>query len=198
MQNDDRGVPTLGWSDFARRRYVPGGPHTYFAGPPDELLDRVRGAWDRRRPGAGRADLSQVVVVPVAPDGFVGSTVLVTADTPLRAELVRRQPEEEPYVQVTAQGPREEVRHASVVLYAAATLLENGGTRSGDCDWEIVALIAGPLADEPMDPLTMARNMLRRTGGTPCDYTAEQFATAIWYWAQRAKVAPPPAGQEQP
>jgi hypothetical protein len=186
LENDAIGDLKLGWSGFARDRYVPGGEHTWFAGTHDELLDRVRAAWPRRQPGQGRADRSQVVVVPVAPDGFVCGTVLVTEDTPLHADLVRRQDHEDPYIRVTADGPRETARHAAVVLYSAATLLENGGARSGDFDWEVVALLASPTADEPMDPLTMARNMLAKPGGTPCDYTAREFAEAVWYWSRRA------------
>lgn len=190
MENDDGRDLRLGWSDFARRRCVPGGGHTWFAGGEDELLDRVRAGWAGRRPGLGRLDLTEVVVVPVDPAGFVGSTVLVEADTPLRAELVRRQPHEEPYLQVLADAEPEPVRHAAVVLYGAATLEQDGGRRSGDFDWEVVALIAGPTGSEPMDPLTMARNFLRKPGGTYAPYSAEQFAEAVWYWARRAAAAP--------
>ena len=191
MKNDDaRGCGWVG-AISPEQRYVPGGGHTWFDGSGDELLDRVRAGWAGRRPGQGRADLTEVVIVPVDPAGFVGSTVLVDADTPLRAELVRRQAHEEPYLRVLAAGPPEPVRHAAVVLYSAATLEQDGGRRSGDFDWEVVALIAGPIADEPMDPLTMARNLLRKPGGTHAAYTAEQFAEAVWYWARRAAVAPP-------
>jgi len=186
LKNDDIQVPKLGWSDFARKRYVPGGDHTWFDGTGDELLNRVRSGWPRRRPGQGRADLTEVVIVPVDPAGFVCGTVLVTPEAKLTAELVRRQPHEDAYVRVTAAGPREEAHFANVVLYSAATLEQNDGTRSGDFDWEMVALLAAPVADEPMDPLTMARNMLAKPGGTPCDYTAGEFAAAIWYWSQRA------------
>lgn len=191
MKNDDPKRLRLGWSDFARQRCVPGGGHTWFAGDQDELLERVRARWAGRRPGQGRTDLSEVVVVPVDPAGFVGSTVLVGPDTPLRAELVRRQAHEEPYIRVLADAPPEPVLFASVVLYSTATLDQDGGGRSGEYDWEVVALIAGPVEREPMDPLTMARNLLRKPGGTHCAYTAEEFAEAIWYWAQRAAMALP-------
>ncbi len=183
---------TLAWSEFARRRYVPGSGHTYFEGSETELLDLVRKAWSKRRPGDGRDSLEQVVVVPVEPKRFVGSVVLVDEATPLTASTVRRQPQEHPYIEVTAQGPCEPTRHAAVVLYSAATLLENSGTRSSTADWEIVCLIASSLDPEPMDPLTMARNMLAMPGGTPCKYSARQFAESIWYWAGRAKVDPAP------
>ena len=188
MKNDADRVPSLGWSAFATGRYVPGGRHTYFDGSPEELLDRVRAGWSRRRPGQGREDLAKVVIVPVDPAGFVSSTVLVDDKTVLHAGFERRQAHEEGYVGVTAEGPREEVKFASVVLYSGDTLLENGGTRTTDADWEVVALIAGPVAVEPMDPLTMARNMLEKPGGTWCAYTAEEFAESIWYWAARAKA----------
>jgi len=115
--------------------------------------------------------------------------------TPLHARLERRQPREEPFIQVTADGPREPARHARVVLYSAATLQENGGTRSGDFDWEVVSLQAGADVDPPMDPVTMARNFLEEPGGTFAPYTAQQFAEAIWYWSRRARAHVP---EEQP
>ena len=39
-----------------------------------------------------------------------------------------------------------------------------------------------------MDPLTMARNMLCKPGGTPVDYSAEQFARSVYYWSLRVRV----------
>ncbi|MFO7655282.1 MAG: DUF3228 family protein [Candidatus Krumholzibacteriia bacterium] len=181
-------VPSLAWSRFARDRHVRSGPRTWFDGSEEELLALVRARWADRRPGAGRTDLSQVVVVPVPPDRFVSSTVLVDERTWLHARLERRQPHEEPFVRVTAEGAREPARHASVVLYSAATLEENEGERSGDADWEVVCLIAAPVPDEPMNPVTMARNFLARPGGTPCEYSAREFAEAIWYWSRRASA----------
>jgi hypothetical protein len=187
LKNDLPGdPPEIGWSDFARGRHTPGGQHTWFAGSDGELLRRMQAGWPRRRPGQGRADLSQVVIVPVDPEGFVGATVRVDEDTPLHAHFDRRQAGEEGFIRVTAEGEREPVRHAAVVLYSARTLQENGGRRSTDCDWEIVCLLAGPAEVEPMDPLTMARNYLEKAGGTYADYSAREFAEAIWYWAARA------------
>jgi len=189
-------TPSIGWSDFALARHRPGGRHGWFDGTPEELLELVRRHWRERRPGTGREDLTRVVIVPVPPDRFTGSTVLVNEHTPLRAVFERRQPHEEGFVSVRAEGPREPVHHAGVVLYSAATLLENEGVRSGSWDWEVVSLLASPVPDEPMNPLTMARNMLARPGGTPCRYSAEQFAEAIWYWSRRAPVHVP--GSDDP
>ena len=124
---------------------------------------------------------------PIPADALTG-TSRVDESTALHAGFTRRQAHEEGYVEVTAEGAREEARFASVVLYSADTLLENGGARTTDADWEVVALIAGPVEVEPMDPLTMARNMLEKPGGTWCAYTAGEFAESIWYWAARAKA----------
>ncbi|MBU0742469.1 DUF3228 family protein [bacterium] len=181
-------APTIGWSAFAAARYRPGTSHSHFLGTDDALIGLVRDHWRDRRPGEGRDGLAEVVVVPVPPERFVCATVEVDETTPLHAVFTRRQTHEDGYVEVSAEGEREPARHAAVVLYSAATLLENGGARSTGCDWEIVCLIAAPVADAPMDPLTMARNMLAKPGGTPCRYTAGQFAAAVWYWRDRARI----------
>ncbi len=156
-------------------------------GSPEALLDLVAAHWAERRPGAGRSSLSEVVLVPVPSERFRSSTVWVEEMTGLRAELHRRTPEEEPVVRVLARGEPEPARHANVVLYEKSVLVQNGGVRSTDADWEVVAVLAGAVEDEPMHPLTMARNFLERPGGTYAPYTAEQFAEAIWYWSRRAK-----------
>ncbi len=186
MKNDEFAALKLGWSDFAATRHVPGGKHTWYDGTAEELLELARAGWAGRRPGAGRDGLEKVVIVPVDPVGFVSSTVQVDESTVLHAVFDRRQSHEEGFVRVTAEGQREEALHASVVMYSADTLLENDGSRSGDFDWEVVCLIAGPAAVEPMDPLTMARNMLEKPGGTYCKYSASELAESIWYWAARA------------
>lgn len=179
---------TIGWSDFARLRNCEG--HTYFTGTDEELIERVRKHWEIGHPGLGRDDRSKVFVVPVETDGFVASTILIDNTEELEAVVMQRQPGESSYIHVRGKGPTEPVLYAKVVLYSAEALLENGGSRSTDCDWEIVALIASTVEDEPMFPLTMARNMLHKIGGTPCEYTAEEFAEAIWYWSKRCKVKP--------
>ena len=188
MKNDAPGTPTIGWSDFARGRHLVGGKHTWYEGSDEELHRRMLAGWSDRRPGQGRADLTQVVIVPVVPEGFVGATVLVDEQSTLHAHFDRRQHGEDGFIRVTADGTREPTRHAAVVLYSAETLQENGGTRTTDCDWEIVCLLAGPHEAEPMDPLTMARNFLEKTGGTYAKYSAREFAESVWYWSRRASV----------
>ena len=180
---------SVGWSDFALGRNQPGTGHSYFQGSPAELVKLIEKHWDERTPGTGRADLNKVVLVSVPAEGFVCGTVKVKPHTKLEAELHRRQPHEDPYVRVAAHGAPEPAEHAKIVLYSKEALLENDGKRTGDSDWEIVSIIASPVENEPMDPLTMARNMLEKPGGTPVDYSAEEFARAVYYWSQRAKAA---------
>ncbi len=185
MKNDDLSILKLGWSTFAADRHLPGGKHTWYEGTHEELLDLVRKGWPLRKPGAGREDLTQVVVVPVEAHRFVGNTIQVDKNTVLQAHLDRRQKGEDAFIRVTALGPREKSAFASVVLYSAETLTENDGARSGDFDWEVVCLLAGAAETEPMDPLTMARNMLEKPGGTYAPYSAREFAEAIYFWSCR-------------
>jgi len=180
------GDPSLGWSQFALDRHQDPETPKRWLGTPEALLELVAAHWSQRRPGRGRTDLSQVVVVPVPPTDFVGSTVAVDESTPLRAEWHQRAEGEEFVIRVRAGGEPEPARFAQVVLYSAETLLENGGRRSTEADWEVVALLAGAREDEPMDPVTMARNYLERPGGTYASYSAEEFAEAIYYWARHA------------
>jgi hypothetical protein len=181
------GVPSLGWSKFALDRHEDPESPKRWRGSPEALLELVAAHWADRKPGRGRDDLSHVVVVVVPPTDFVGSTVAVDETTPLVAQWHQRAEGEEPVIRVRAAGGEPEpARFAQVVLYSAETLLENGGTRSTEADWEVVAILAGAREDEPMDPVTMARNYLQRPGGTFAPYSARDFAEAIYYWARHA------------
>ncbi len=176
--------PRIGWSRFATERYVPGQGRSYYRGGPADLIAMVEAHWTARLSGAGRTDLTQVVVVPIPPTDFVGAVVAVDDETELGARFTCRREGEKGFIEVRAEAAATPVHFASVVLYSAATLLENGGERSGDFDWEIVALQASSIEDEPMNPVTMARNFLAEPGGTPCDYSAREFAEAILYWSR--------------
>jgi hypothetical protein len=123
---------------------------------------------------------------------------MVGVDTPLFAEFGRRQRHEDGYAKVTAIGTPEPARFAAVVLYSRAALCENDGTRSTDADWEVVSLITSPVQrltrDDapPMNPLTIARNVLAKPGGTPMPADGElarTLAHAVLFHARRAAAA---------
>lgn len=212
----------IGWSNFALSRHKPEGGFSYFKGTNAQLLSLVRKHWSKRVPGAGRSDLSKVVIVPVPADKFVGNTVKIRDGLSIKAQIKRRQPGEDPFVSTSTDrfywtntkrstdvrdplsrrmsriAPMEKIKYAKVILYSKDALLENNGKRSGDYDWEVVALIASPVKDEPMHPLAMARNFLQKKGGTYAPYhegkTPEQvarfFCKAIYFWSQRVTISP--------
>jgi len=181
----------IGWSNFALKQNEKG-KHSTFTGKPDALIRLVKKHWKKRAAGSGRTDLSKVVIVPIEETKlyrwFSSPWANIADVSYLRAKIVRRQPHEDPYIEVHGRGPKLPVKYAKVVLYSAEALLENDGERSGDFDWEIVAILAGPWDNEPMSPLTMARNYLQEAGGTYAPYTAEQFAESIYFWSQFTKV----------
>jgi len=189
--NKHTNSPNIGWSDFAikqnKKRH-----HSHFKGSHKQLLELVRKHWRKRKPGQGRTDTKQVVVVPIIEPNlhklFGCPYGNIETATHLKAKVTRRRPYEDPYIEVHGRGKSLPVKFAKVVLYSADTLLENDGERSGDYDWEIVAILAGPIDKEPMSPLTMARNFLQATGGTYAPYTAWDFAYSIYYWSQITKV----------
>jgi hypothetical protein len=182
-------VNLIGWSDFAAKRHQVGTGHSYFKYHLDEVAALVEDNFHKALPGQGETDLARKVVVPVPPEGFYCTNVSLEPDMQLRARVVVRQEGEDPFVEVRAEANAKPAKFVKIVCYSAEALLENGGTRSTNRPWEIVAVLASDVESEPMDGLTMARNFLEKAGGTKSVYTAQEFAEAIYYWSQRARVS---------
>lgn len=182
----------IGWSKFALEQNK---DNKKFKGKPKKLIDLVEKHWVAREPGQGRKDLTQVVVVPIYEtkihDLFGSSWAHINDAKRIVGKRVKRQPHEDAFIDVRGTGKPLKVQFVKVVLYSRATLLENDGEVSGNFDWEIVAVLTGPWENEPMTPLTMARNFLKKTGGTFAPYTAKQFAESIYFWSQFIRVNPP-------
>jgi hypothetical protein len=156
----------------------------------DKLVELVRKNWGKRIAGKGRKNLNEVVVVPVPrpkKEHFCCSWVNIKNAKKLTAKVRKRQSHEDSYIEVYAAGKKESVRFVDIVLYSKKTLAENKENSVGDADWEIVAVVVGPWKNPPMNPLTMARNYLRKVGGTYAPYTAKQFAESIYFWSQYVK-----------
>lgn len=190
----------IGWSDFASQRHVPGTGFSYFSASPDDVIVRTGLAWEHRKPGFGEQDLSRKVVVPLHdPNGFYcPPTVPLKLGLPIRCEVTQRQPGEDPSIELfvdIVDAVSQEVfrplpaKAVEIVCYSAEACLENGGTRTTTFPWEIVAVLChSEVEEETMDPLTMARNYLQKPGGTFTDYTAKEFAEAIYNRSTRRRL----------
>ena len=178
---------TIAWGSFAHNRHKPGSGYSYFEGSPKDLLKLVHENWEQRKPGVGRQNLLEVVVVPVPPQRFWTTTVAVDDSTQLKAQLYKRREFEDPYVRVQAEGPAQPAQFAQVVLYSKATL-ESSRETLPPSDWEVVSVVASPVENEPMDPVTMMRNMKGKAGGSQVDYPQEQILDSIDFWSRHVKV----------
>jgi len=175
---------TIKTNPFVRRQ-TKSSKFAHFEGTWEELERLTETHISEAKPGYRDG----VVLVPVPPDGFFTSVVEVTTDSKLWASFEPRRRGEDPLVQVTARGNAKTPAAAvDIVLYRHDVLAE-GNEHSCDADWEIVSINARPTKEDvPMDPVTMARNFLQMEGGTKGEFSADDFAKAIVYWATHCQV----------
>ena len=173
------------------RRQTRESPYSYYAGDLDTLACDVS---LRLANGEGRQGYREgVMLVSVPPARFFTSIVAITDDTLIGASFEARREGEEKHIVVRAHGEKMPAKHVEIVLYRRDVLGADERSLSWlfeptkFAEWEIISINARATEEEePMDPLTMARNYLEKTGGTKGVYTAQQFADSIWYWSQRA------------
>lgn len=194
---------TIGLSKFFSDHSKKSEGNSYTTLADAKLIEAVQRLWANRTPGAGEGtNLDRKVLVPITGDFqhdfgkpifFCPPRVNLVVGMPVCAHVVARQQGEEPYVETFVtpdvaerygyvETPAKDVK---VVLYHKDALLENGGNRTTDADWEIVTLLCSSGDEEPMAALTMARNMLEKAGGSKGEYTAQQFAESVWYWSTK-------------
>lgn len=166
-------------------RQTPDSRFAHFDGSWEELEALTLEHFDRAKPGYRDG----VVLVPVPPERFWSSTTKVTTDTNLWAKFEARQNGEAPHLYVMARGGEKTPAVAvDIVLYRHDVLEEDNDRSSSEADWEIVSVNARVTEEEePMDPVTMARNFLHLAGGTRGTFTAEQFAKSIIFWSQHCQ-----------
>ncbi len=185
----------IGLSEFCRNYNDPKSGNSYTTLSDKELIACVEKNWDKRTPGTGETGIDRKVLVPVSGENFYcPPRIALTKDLPLKARVKYRQEGEDPYIEiyVTFEDAKKygykdiPAVACNVVCYSAEALQENNGTRSTDCEWEIITILAQNSVElEPMLPLTMARNFLEKTGGTKSVYSAKEFAEAIYYHSNR-------------
>jgi hypothetical protein len=204
----------IGWSQFALDRHKYGAGYTFFHCKPELVCEEVKRNWHNRFPGQGETTLERKVVVPMQDiDLFSMSTIKLRLGIPVKAEVVERQPGEDPFIETFVdladfekievpedfKGPIhykngksflgfETPKYVNIVCYSVEALLENNGTRTTDKEWEIVAVLGSNIRIEPMTPLTQARNFLEKVGGTKSIYTAQEFAESIYFHATQRGI----------
>lgn len=156
--------------------------YSHYSGSFTDLVELVAENFEKGTPGYRDG----IMLVPVPAEGFFSGVVQVTADTPLKAEFSARRKGEDPYVQVVALGGEKlPARVVEIVCYRHDVLAADGDN-STEAEWEIISINArtteGP---EPLTPMAMARNFLGMPGGTKAEYTAQQFAEAIWHYRDK-------------
>ena len=121
---------------------------------------------------------------------FICPFVKINEDTKLRAQVVRRRPEEETYIQIQAlNGTKLKTGSVDLIIYRNDVLAETD-EQTTDSDWELISFHAIPegTLDMPMGPITMMRNQLQLIGGTKAYYESNQWAQSVKFWNENAAL----------
>ena len=116
--------------------------------------------------------------------------VKITNNTELISKVVKRQDNEEWYIQTRAKsGTLLEAGRVEYILYRNDILVENN-ENSTNKDWELISMHAIPKGVDkmPMGPVTMMRNQLNLEGGTRAHYTSEEWAEAVEFWQKYVEL----------
>ena len=119
---------------------------------------------------------------------YICPFVKIDDNTKLKAEVIRRRPEEEPYIRIrTLNGIPLTTGSVDIILYHHDILLETNEETTND-EWELISFHAIPEGVKymPMGPVTMMRNQLQLRGGTKAYYKSEEWANSIRFWQQYA------------
>lgn len=182
----------ISWSNFARKNNARNSGNSYTTLSENEVVDLVTRCFPMARPGQSETDLSRKILVPVPCESFYCPPKMpLVLGMNIKSVTKVRQEGEDPYVEsyitekeAVRYGFREiPAKYVDIVCYHKDALTDNGGERSSESDWEIVAILATTGAYEPMNTLAMARNYLEKPGGTKTDYSAKDFAESVYYWA---------------
>ena len=121
---------------------------------------------------------------------YICPFVKIDENTKLRAKVVRRRPEEEPYIQIRAlNGIPLKTGSVDLILYRHDVLTETD-EQTTDSDWELISFHAIPegTLDMPMGPITMMRNQLQLLGGTKAYYESNQWAQSVKFWNENVAL----------
>ena len=119
---------------------------------------------------------------------YICPFVKINENTKLRAQVVRRRPEEKAYIQIRAlNGTPMKTGDVDLILYRHDVLAETDEQTTAS-DWELISFHALPvgIANMPMGPVTMMRNQLQLSGGTKAYYMADIWAESVKFWQEYA------------
>ena len=163
-------------NDFVRRQTT-SSEYSHFAGTWAELEKIAEDYFEKAEDGYRDG----VKLIPVPAGRFYCPGKLIEGKNYICKFEPRREGELS-YLQVKGR-PKYQAKYANLVVYRKDVLRDEA---TSDAEWEIVSINAKETEEEePMNPITMARNFLELEGGTKGRYTAEEFAKAIIYWSQR-------------
>ena len=121
---------------------------------------------------------------------FICPFVKIDENTELNANVVKRRPDEVPYIQIRAINTKPaQTGKVEFILYRHDVLAENN-EHSTDAEWELISIHAIPQGvDElPMGSVTMMRNQLELPGGTKAHYSSKKWAESVQFWQRYAAV----------
>ena len=152
----------------------------------DQIADIAKEELDKKNFTNGyRKGVIVITISDSRAKKFICPLVKINDHTKLKARIVRRRPEEEPYIQIRAlNGENLKTNTVDLVLYHK-DVLDETKERSTDADWELIAFMAIPDGIKmPMGPVTMMRNQLQKPGGTKGTYQGSEWADSVDFWQQ--------------
>jgi hypothetical protein len=178
-------MDSIGINDFVRRQ-IKESRFSHFDGTFEELLELVKLNFHNQKQGYREG----VVLVSVPSDRFFTSMIEINKDSEIEVKMIKRR-ENEDYapIKIVKNASKIPAKYTDIILYRRDVLLENNENTTNE-EWEIISINSSIVENTPMHPMTMARNMLEKEGGTKGEYTGKQFAESIWFWKDYAMYEP--------
>lgn len=189
-------MTTIHINSFVRRQTAESG-YSHWTITDEELLARIQANLPKAKPGYRDG----VVLVPVPPQGFYTSTVVLQDGDHFVGEYVARRPGEEPrkstYVATNKFGEKlekVEAKSVNIVLYSHNVLMLNHENESS-ADYEIISINAEPTDEEaPIPTGALIANHFELSGGTATNLTDSEFVAllrkSVLYWKDKSLVSP--------
>lgn len=181
------------WTTYVARQ-TPKSGFSHFEGSKEEIIQMVKENFHESVQGYRDG----VLLVPVNPEGFFSSTVILTENTPMKAEFSSRFKGETPRKRIWAKGgSKVPAVSVDIILYSSLVLAENGQNEFSpeDGNWEIISINAKMFhGEEPLHPDTLMHNHFGSDGGTDTKMTDAQFVVALRvsheYWKDKCQLEP--------